>query len=55
LERVKVEGRGVIKPPSDASHENARKSHERVLRLFEGAQVAVLEPSKVGDLALVAA
>lgn len=55
LERENLAGRGVIKPPSDASHENARKSHDRVLRLFEGAHVPVLEPSKVGDLAFVAA
>lgn len=54
LERVNLKGRAVIKPPSDASHENARASHERVLRIFEAADVPVLEPSKVSDLALVA-
>ncbi len=47
LHQVGVRGHAVVRPPSDTSHENARASHARALRWFEGAGVPVVPPEDV--------
>lgn len=49
LERVDKRGLGVIEAPSEASHQNAWKAHERVLRWFEDAKVDAVKPSELAE------
>ena len=47
LERVKQKGVAVVQPPSDASHQSAVSSHDRVLRWFSKAGADAVQPREL--------
>ncbi len=49
LEKVRLPGRAVVQPPTEASQESATATLERIGRWFEDAGVPVMHPDEVID------